>query len=159
MQTMPYTNNVPTPPAGRITPETAAQATISVVGKLLARPDVLTRGQSEIPPVRRLTVFFGGGDGVGWITGCELFAKDRTEPIESDDAETLLETRIPIVEGQEPVAIGRLLDGAVLTLLDLRQSGWSEGEGRGGAGQADICWHCLPGGEILTSLGGSLQPH
>jgi hypothetical protein len=163
-QTMPYTNNVTTPPSGRINPESAAQIMISVVGKLLGRPEVLTRGQRDIPPVRRVLIFFEGADGIGQITGCDLFAKDSPEPLESDDAETLLETRIPVVEGMDPMPIGRLLDDAVLTLLALRQlggSGWSEGAGvEGGAGsrgQADIRWQSQPNGEILTSVGGSLR--
>jgi hypothetical protein len=93
-------------------PDSAAFITLSVIGKLLARPDVLTRGQEEIPPVRRLVIYFEGGDGVSQITGCELYGAKETEPLESDDAELLLEARIPLAEGQEPVAISRLLDGA-----------------------------------------------
>ena len=81
---------------------------ISVVGKLLGRPEVLTRSQRDIPPVRRVRVSFEGVDGVGQITGCELFAKDSSAPLESDDAELLLETRIPVVEGMEPMPLGHL---------------------------------------------------
>jgi hypothetical protein len=138
-------------------PDSAAFITLSVIGKLLARPDVLTRGQEEIPPVRRLVIYFEGGDGVSQITGCELYGAKETEPLESDDAELLLEARIPLAEGQEPVAIGRLLDGAVLTLLDLRDPGWAAGAGS--RRKPEIRWRSLPGGEILTFFGGSFQPH
>jgi len=34
------------PPAGRMEPDSAAFITLSVIGRLLARPDVLTRGQA-----------------------------------------------------------------------------------------------------------------
>jgi hypothetical protein len=59
--------------------------------------------------------------------------------------------------------IGRLLDDAILILLDLRKTGWSGGGGKGGSGgeggegQADIRWQCQPNGEILTAFGGSLR--
>ena len=47
------------------------------------------RGQSNPPPVRRVLIFFEGTDGAGQITGCDLFAKDSSEPLESDDGEIL----------------------------------------------------------------------
>jgi hypothetical protein len=138
-------------------PDSTAFITLSVIGKLLARPNVLTRGQADIPPVHRLTVFFEGADGAAWIIGCELRSEKDIHPLESDDVELLLEARIPLAEGQEPVAIGYLLDGAALTLLDLRDPGWAAGAGS--RGKAEIRWRSLPGGEILTSFGGSFQPH
>jgi hypothetical protein len=116
--------------------------------------------QADIPPVRRVLIFFEGADGVGQITGCELYAGDSPEPLESDDAELLLETRIPVVEGIDPMPIGRLLDDAVLTLLALCQLGGSGWSGGGGSeGEADIRWQFQPNGEILTAFGGSLRSH
>lgn len=150
---MNYHSQMPAPPDGRADAQWAARVMISVVGRLLSRPDVLTRGQWEIPPVRRLTVFIEGGDGVGHITGCELYGADSDQPLESDDAELLLETRIPVAEGREPVAIGRLLDGAVLTLLDIRRTGWSDGEGSGGEAEILFAEQPRPRLELATLPG------
>ena len=84
-------------------------------------------GRSPLPPVHRLTVFFEGCGGAGQITGSDLFTSDgnggEDQILDSDPVEALLETRIPAgdresKDGGARIAIGLLLDGAILTLLD-----------------------------------------
>ena len=146
---------------------TEALIVLTVIGYLLSNPKVLTTSAaaSALPPVHHLTVFFEGCGGAGHITGSDLFTADgdgdggEEQILDSDPVEALLETRIPAgdresKEGGARIAIGLLLDGAVLTLLDALHPGWTTDEGS--EGQVDIRWHRKPDGGVRTVVGGTI---
>ena len=162
----------PTPPGQLANPKantnpntpdaTEALIVLTVIGYLLSNPKALDSAASILPAVHRLTVFFEGCGGAGQITGCELFTGEGDgegdQILDSDLVEALLETRIPAVgankDGGAQIALGLLLDGAVLTLLDALHPGWTTGEGS--EGQVDVRWHRKPDGGVRTVVGGTI---
>jgi hypothetical protein len=131
-------------------PETLALAGL---GAMLAAPRTLVRfgNPAGLPAVHRATVFFDGRDGAGGITGAELFSPDFDQLLESDDAETVLEATVPpggvpglrralarVRPADSRVALGALLDEAVLGLLDSLHPGWPDDEGT--CGEVEIHW-------------------
>ena len=138
---------------------TEALIVLTVIGYLLSNPKALDSAASVLPAVHRLTVFFEGCGGAGHITGCDLFTGEGDgegdQILDSDPVVALLETRIPADGARKNgarIAIGLLLDGAVLTLLDALHPGWTTGEGS--EGQVDVRWHRKPDGGVRTVVGG-----
>ena len=152
-----------TPPAST-DPETRALTVLSALGAILAEPEALVRFENPagLPAVHHLAVFFDGCAGAGQITGTDLFSPEDGELLESDDAEALLESTVPM--GGHPgalrrdaptrVALGTLLDGAALALLDTLHPGWPDGEGT--SGEIEVRWTPNADGTLRTAIGGTI---
>ena len=148
-------NNLMTPTAHtkkhhRFDPaEIVALAALSAVGAVLHNPRL---ANLDIPPAMRADVTFDGCAGSGQITGIEIFGPyDR--PLEPHETGHLLEVSLPAANGDK-MPIGKLLNGALLSLLEVRHPGWADEEGC--EGRAEIFWVPRPDGTTETQIGGTI---
>jgi hypothetical protein len=129
--------------------EIVALAALSAVGAVLRNPRL---ANLDLPPAMRADVTFDGCAGSGQITGTEIFGPyDR--PLESHETERLLEVSLPATSGDK-MPIGRLLNGALLSLLEVRHPGWADEEGC--EGRVEIFWVPRPDGTTETQIGGTI---
>jgi len=129
--------------------EIVALAALSAVGAVLRNPRL---ANLDLPPAMRADVTFEGCAGSGQITGTEIFGPyDR--PLESHESERLLEVSLPAASGDK-MPIGRLLNGALLSLLEVRHPGWADEEGC--EGRVEIFWVPRPDGTTETQVGGTI---
>ncbi len=129
--------------------EIVALAALSAVGAALSNPRL---ANLDIPPAMRAEVTFDGCAGSGQITGTEIFGSDG-RPFESHETGHLLEISLPAANGAT-MPIGKLLNGAILSLLEVRHPGWADEEGSGG--RVEIFWVPLPDGTTETQVGGTI---
>ena len=117
-----------------------------MVGAVILNPRIT---RLDITPAVRAEATFDGCAGSGQITGTELFgAGDK--PLAYADTARLLEAVLPSGNGGE-APIGKLLNGALLTLLDARHAGWADEEGCGGC--IELLWDDLGNGTAGTQIG------
>ena len=129
--------------------EIVALAALSAVGAVLRNPRL---ANLDIPPAMRADVTFEGCAGSGQITGTEIFGPyDR--PLEAHETECLLEVSLPAANGDK-MPIGRLLNGALLSLLEVRHPGWADEEGC--EGRVEIYWVPRQDGTTETQIGGTI---
>ena len=129
--------------------EIVALAALSAVGAVLLNPRL---ANLDVPPATRAEVTFDGCAGSGQITGTEMFGPyDR--PLESHDAERLLEVSLPVTNGPK-MPIGKLMDGALLSLLEVLHPGWADEEGCGGC--IELFWLPRADGTTETQVGGTI---
>ena len=129
--------------------EIVALAALSVVGSVLRNPRLACL---DIPPAMRAEVTFEGCAGSGQITGTGIFGPyDR--PLEAHHAERLLDVPLPAANGAA-MPVGKLLNGALLSLLEVRHPGWADEEGC--EGRVEIFWVPRPDGTTETQIGGTI---
>ena len=129
--------------------EIVALAALSAVGAVMRNPRL---AGLDIPPVMRADATFDGCAGSGQITGTEIFGPyDR--PLEPRDAERLLEVSLPTANGMK-MPVGKLLVGALLSLLEVRHPGWADDEGCDG--RIEVFWVPRPDGTTETQVGGTI---
>jgi hypothetical protein len=129
--------------------EIVALAALSAVGAVLRNPKL---ARLEVPPAMRADVTFEGCAGCGQITGTEIFGP-YDQPLETHDAACLLEVSLPAINGDR-MPIGKLLNGALLSLLEVRHPGWADEEGC--EGRVEIYWLPRPDGTTETRIGGTI---
>ena len=143
-------NSTITPKPPRLDPaEIVALAALSAVGTVLRNPK---QARLDVPPAMRADVTFEGCAGSGQITGIEIFGPyDR--PLEPHETGRLLEVSLPAANGDN-MPIGKLLNGALLSLLEVRHPGWADEEGC--EGRVEIFWVPRPDGTTETQVGGTI---
>lgn len=129
--------------------EIVALAALSAVGAVLRNPRLACL---DIPPAMRAEVTFDGCAGSGQITGTEIFGP-YDKPLEFRQAERLLDVSLPAASGTQ-MPIGKLLNGALLSMLEIRHPGWADDEGCDG--RIEIFWVPLPDGSTETQVGGTI---
>ena len=129
--------------------EIVALAALSAVGAVLSNPRL---ANLDIPPAMRAEVTFDGCAGSGQITGTEIFGP-YDQPLEPHETGHLLEISLPAASGAK-MPIGKLLNGALLSLLEVRHPGWADDEGSGGC--VEIFWVPRPDGTTETQVGGTI---
>ena len=129
--------------------ELVALAALSAVGAVLRNPKL---ARLDVPPATRADVTFEGCAGSGQITGTEIFGPYDL-PLETNDAARLLEVSLPAISGDQ-MPIGKLLNGALLSLLEVRHPGWADDEGC--EGRVEIYWLPRPDGTTETQIGGTI---
>ena len=129
--------------------EIVALAALSAVGAVLRNPRL---ARLEVPPATRAEVTFDGCAGSGQITGTEIFGP-YDKPLEFRQAERLLDVSLPAANGT-PMPIGKLLNGALLSMLEVRHPGWADDEGCDG--RIELFWVPLPDGSTETQVGGTI---
>ena len=129
--------------------EIIALAALSAVGAVLLNPKL---AGLDIPPAMRAEVTFDGCAGSGQLTGTEIFGP-YDKPLEFHQTERLLEISLPAANGTK-MPIGKLLNGAILSLLEVRHPGWADEEGCGG--RIEIFWVPRADGTTETQIGGTI---
>ncbi|MCX6866934.1 MAG: hypothetical protein NTV46_12100 [Verrucomicrobia bacterium] len=129
--------------------EIVALAALSAVGTVLRNPRL---ANLDVPPAMRADVTFEGCAGSGQITGTEIFGP-YDKPLEDHDAACLLEVSLPAINGDK-MPIGKLLNGALLSLLEFRHPGWADDEGC--EGRVELYWLPRPDGTTETRIGGTI---
>ena len=129
--------------------EIVALAALSAVGTVLRNPK---QARLDVPPAMRADVTFEGCAGSGQITGTEIFGP-YDMPLQDHDAARLLEVSLPAINGDK-MPIGRLLNGALLSLLEVRHPGWADEEGC--EGRVELYWLPRPDGSTETRIGGTI---
>lgn len=101
-----------------------AKALFQIVASLLSNP--AAHGHPACPSISRIQIDFDGYQGGADFIGGDLFrsaSMDRN-PIASDQAEALLNTRTIYPEGRT-TTVGEILDEAIETHLAYRHPGWN----------------------------------
>ena len=129
--------------------EIIALAALSAVGAVLRNPKL---AGLDVPPAMRAEVTFDGCAGSGQITGTEMFCP-YDKPLEFHAAERLLDVSLPAANGTQ-MPIGKLLNGALLSMLEVRHPGWADDEGCDG--RIELFWVPLPDGSTETQVGGTI---
>ena len=125
-------------------------AALKAIGAVFLNPHLVKLG---LPPVNRANVTFEGCAGSGQILDTEPVAQDdRT--LTSGEAGSLLEAALPIANAGQSPPLGKLLAGAILTLLEVRHPGWTDEEGC--LGQVELYWGPCAHGSLETEIGGSI---
>jgi len=129
--------------------EIIALAALSAVGAVLRNPKL---AGLDVPPAMRAEVTFDGCAGSGQITGTEMFGP-YDKPLEFREAERLLDVSLPAANGTQ-MPIGKLLNGALLSMLEVRHPGWADDEGCDG--RIEIFWVPRADGSTETQIGGNI---
>ena len=129
--------------------ETNALSALSTIGAVFLESRL---ANLDIPAAIRADVTFDSCAGSGQITGTELFGfGDRA--LATDDAARFLNILISAPGGAR-IPTGKLLEGAVLALLEVRHPGWADEEGC--TGTVEISWQPRGDRTTETRIGGTI---